>query len=250
MNILKQDRNDAPNQDSSRVSKTISSRTSSHKTDHEDLSKPDEGIIHKKKTDTIVEKERVMRKQTENRNMILTGKYEDLAQMSYDELLKYGSSQPQKPIPGLDREAMRNAPVVNAMTKVDSNETKLSNYSKQPRNQPSNRASEIAPPKSFANNSSVVALPRDNDDSEIENGQHDQEDETISSKTRTVETMTFKMEKDGLVETRVEHKITIKSDGDPVDHDRALAEAIQEATMMDPKMTVQKIEITQQAPLN
>lgn len=53
-----------------------------------------------------------------------------------------------------------------------------------------------------------------------------------------------------MVETRVEHKITIKSDGDPVDHDRALAEAIQEATMMDPKMTVQKIEITQQAPLN
>lgn len=60
----------------------------------------------------------------------------------------------------------------------------------------------------------------------------------------------YKMEKDGMVETRVEHKITIKSDGDPVDHDRALAEAIQEATMMDPKMTVQKIEITQQAPLN
>lgn len=60
----------------------------------------------------------------------------------------------------------------------------------------------------------------------------------------------YKMEKDGMVETRVEHKITIKSDGDPVDHDRALADAIQEATMMDPKMTVQKIEITQQAPLN
>lgn len=53
-----------------------------------------------------------------------------------------------------------------------------------------------------------------------------------------------------MVETRVEHKITIASDGEPVDHDRALAEAIQEATMMDPKMSVQKIEFSQHAPLN
>lgn len=30
-----------------------------------------------------------------------------------------------------------------------------------------------------------------------------------------------------MVETRVEQKITIQSDGDPIDHDRALAEAIQ-----------------------
>lgn len=29
------------------------------------------------------------------------------------------------------------------------------------------------------------------------------------------------------METRVEQKITIQSDGDPIDHDRALAEAIQ-----------------------
>lgn len=50
--------------------------------------------------------------------------------------------------------------------------------------------------------------------------------------------------------TRVEHKITIKSKGEQVDHDRALADAIEAATMMDPKMTVQKIELSQQAPLN
>ncbi len=37
----------------------------------------------------------------------------------------------------------------------------------------------------------------------------------------------YKKEHDGLVETRVEQKITIQSDGDPIDHDRALAEAIQ-----------------------
>lgn len=74
-------------------------------------------------------------------------------------------------------------------------------------------------------------------------------DTQISSKTRTVETLTYKTVKDGIVETKLEHKITIKSDGDPVDHDQALADAIQEATMMDPKMRVQKIEISQQTPL-
>nr|XP_027198882.1 protein 4.1 homolog isoform X2 [Dermatophagoides pteronyssinus] len=73
--------------------------------------------------------------------------------------------------------------------------------------------------------------------------------QTISSKTRTVETITYKMEKDGVVETRVEQKITIQSDGDPIDHDRALADAIQEATMMNPDMTVEKIEIQQQSTI-
>lgn len=71
--------------------------------------------------------------------------------------------------------------------------------------------------------------------------------QTVSSKTRTVETVTYKMERDGVVETRVEQKITIQSDGDPIDHDRALAQAIQEATMMNPDMTVEKIEIQQQS---
>ncbi|XP_014219243.1 mesocentin isoform X2 [Copidosoma floridanum] len=70
--------------------------------------------------------------------------------------------------------------------------------------------------------------------------------QTISSKTRTVETITYKTERDGVVETRVEQKITIQSDGDPIDHDKALAEAIQQATAMNPDMTVEKIEIQQQ----
>ncbi|VVC96864.1 unnamed protein product [Leptidea sinapis] len=57
----------------------------------------------------------------------------------------------------------------------------------------------------------------------------------------------YKTERNGVVETRVEQKITIQSDGDPIDHDRALAEAIQEATAMNPDMTVEKIEIQQQS---
>ncbi|GFT07963.1 protein 4.1 homolog [Trichonephila clavipes] len=71
---------------------------------------------------------------------------------------------------------------------------------------------------------------------------------SVSSKTRTVETITYKTEKDGVIETRVEKKITIHSDGDPIDHDQALAEAIHEATLMNPNLTVEKIEIQQQPP--
>ena len=90
--------------------------------------------------------------------------------------------------------------------------------------------------------------------------------QSITSKSRTVETVTvkthfrvglifhhrhlfwnpqYKKEHDGLVETRVEQKIIVQSDGDPVDHDRALEEAIQEATATNPDMTVEKIEIQQ-----
>ena len=51
----------------------------------------------------------------------------------------------------------------------------------------------------------------------------------------------------GLTETRVQKKITIESDGGaPIDHDAALARAIQEATAMNPDMTVERIEIEQQ----
>lgn len=60
----------------------------------------------------------------------------------------------------------------------------------------------------------------------------------------------YKMEKDGVVETRVEQKITIQSDGDPVDHDQAMADAVQEATLMNPDMTVEKIEIQQQSTIH
>lgn len=56
----------------------------------------------------------------------------------------------------------------------------------------------------------------------------------------------YKTEKDGVVETRVEQKITIQSDSDSVDHDKALSDAIMEATAMNPDLKVEKIEIQQQ----
>jgi len=67
----------------------------------------------------------------------------------------------------------------------------------------------------------------------------------ITSRSRTVETTTYSCENNGDTETRVEQKVTIQSDGEPIDHDEALAQAIQEATAMNPDMTVEKIEIHQ-----
>jgi len=69
--------------------------------------------------------------------------------------------------------------------------------------------------------------------------------QTITSKTRTVETTTYAVEHEGNTETHIEQKVTIQSDGDPIDHDEALAQAIQEATAMNPDFTVEKIEINQ-----
>ena len=71
--------------------------------------------------------------------------------------------------------------------------------------------------------------------------------QTITSKTRTVETTTYSVEQGDEQETHIEQKVTIQSDGDPIDHDEALAQAIQEATAMNPDFTVEKIEINQTA---
>lgn len=74
--------------------------------------------------------------------------------------------------------------------------------------------------------------------------------EYVSSKSvtqgnRTIETITYKTEKDGIVETHVEHRVTIHSDGD-IDHDAELSQAILEATQMNPDMVVEKIEVRQE----
>ncbi|CEF64650.1 FERM domain and Band 4.1, C-terminal domain and Pleckstrin homology-like domain and FERM/acyl-CoA-binding protein, 3-helical bundle domain and FERM, N-terminal domain and FERM, C-terminal PH-like domain and FERM central domain and Band 4.1 domain and Band 4.1 family-containing protein [Strongyloides ratti] len=68
---------------------------------------------------------------------------------------------------------------------------------------------------------------------------------TVSTGNKTIETITYKTEKDGIVETRVEHKVTIHSD-DKVDHDAELSQALLDVTSMDPDMTVEKIEVKQE----
>ncbi|VDN40230.1 unnamed protein product [Gongylonema pulchrum] len=69
---------------------------------------------------------------------------------------------------------------------------------------------------------------------------------TITQGNRTIETITYKTEKNGVVETHVEHRVTIQS-GDNIDHDAELSQAILEATNMNPDMTVEKIEVKQES---
>lgn len=69
---------------------------------------------------------------------------------------------------------------------------------------------------------------------------------TLTSGNRTVETYTYKTERDGIIETHVEHRVTIHSD-EPIDHDAELSQAIMEATQMNPDMTVEKIEVRQES---
>lgn len=119
-------------QESSKTaSQILSSKTTSHKTDHEDLSRPDEGVIHKRKTDTTVEQERTTKKQTETRNMVLTGRYEDIAPIIQNEMLRYGA--PQTTIPGPPPRGKQGAnesipvPVISSETKkMERSESRVS----------------------------------------------------------------------------------------------------------------------------
>jgi len=97
----------------------VSSKTTSRKTDHEDLSRPDEGIIQKKKIDTTVEQEKTTRKQTETRNMVFTGKLEDIAPLINDEMIRYGASPSSLPsLKGkLQNSSQNTVPVVTSETR-------------------------------------------------------------------------------------------------------------------------------------
>jgi len=75
------------------------------------------------------------------------------------------------------------------------------------------------------------------------------ENQIVSSKVvttgnRTIETITYKTTKDGVVHTNVEHRVTIT--GPEVDQDAELRRAIAEATGLNPKYEVQRIQITEE----
>uniref|UniRef100_A0A915IA41 FERM domain-containing protein n=1 Tax=Romanomermis culicivorax TaxID=13658 RepID=A0A915IA41_ROMCU len=60
---------------------------------------------------------------------------------------------------------------------------------------------------------------------------------------KTIETITYKTEKDGIVETHVRQRVSIRS-GEEIDFDKELSNAILEATMMNPNFTVEKVELS------
>ncbi|KAK3089194.1 hypothetical protein FSP39_001656 [Pinctada imbricata] len=67
-----------------------------------------------------------------------------------------------------------------------------------------------------------------------------------TTRTQTIETTTYKTERDGKFETRVEKKVVISEDGDDIDHDELLAEAIRSVTEMNPDISVERIECMRQ----
>lgn len=66
----------------------------------------------------------------------------------------------------------------------------------------------------------------------------------VTTGNRTIETITYKTLKNGEVHTNVEHRVTIV--GPEVDQDAELRRAIAEATGLNPKYQVQKIEIKEE----
>lgn len=99
-------------------------------------------------------------------------------------------------------------------------------------------ADSSVPPLDSVSGSKALAVPDPISEAEVVSSQ------TITSRSRTVETTTYSLQRDnGDAETHVEQKVTIQADGEDIDHEEALAQAIQEATAMNPDMTVEKIEI-------
>ncbi|KAK3783136.1 hypothetical protein RRG08_046931 [Elysia crispata] len=68
-----------------------------------------------------------------------------------------------------------------------------------------------------------------------------------SSKLQTIETTTYKTERDGVEETHVVQKVVVSGDDeDDFDFDSALADAIRSVTEFNPDMSVERIECVQQ----
>ncbi|XP_054710796.1 band 4.1-like protein 3 isoform X2 [Uloborus diversus] len=175
---------------------------------------PDKGVTSTKTSKTSMDQEKTVTQKVTKSTRVMTGTLEDVqSAIVKTEAIKY------------DPSTVNNSQHSTTSVPLVATETRKVNY-------------PVPPPPQFESEGEILPL---SEDGEIVSSS------TVSSKTKTVETITYKMERDGVVETRVEQKITIQSDGDPIDHDRALAEAIQEATMMNPDMTVERIEIQQQS---
>lgn len=200
---------------SSSASSSVTTTSSKQISGTEVTTSPEKGITSTKSSKTNMNQEKTVTQQVTKSTRVMTGTLDDVqSAIVKTEAIKY------------DPSTLNNAQHSTTSVPLVITETRKVNY-------------PVPPPPQFSENEGEI-LPL-SEDGEIVSSS------TISSKTKTVETITYKMERDGVVETRVEQKITIQSDGDPIDHDKALAEAIQEATMMNPDMTVEKIEIQQQA---
>uniref|UniRef100_T1KPI5 FERM domain-containing protein n=2 Tax=Tetranychus urticae TaxID=32264 RepID=T1KPI5_TETUR len=235
------------------TSSTTTSTTSNYKTGEETVKDTEKGLTTKKTVNVTEEKEKTVGTKIHETSKVITGKLEDVAPLLQAEGFDIDTSKLKmgiEPVPIKTEETRKVSYTTTKGPNVPS-----TTPSKPSRTSPSTANGSHGATRTTSPSPRPTHVERDNsrDAGEPNTGLSQSElisSQSLSSKTRTVETVTYKMEKDGVVETRVEQKITIKSDGEPIDHDKALADAIQEATMMNPDMTVEKIEISQQSSIN
>ncbi|XP_074593954.1 uncharacterized protein LOC141849499 isoform X2 [Brevipalpus obovatus] len=231
----------------SESSRILSSSTSTSSTKNfttgEDVEKNERGYV-KKKTNVVEEKERTIGTRVEEKSKVITGNLEDVAPLLRAEGFDIDTVKLKAGIEPTPVKTEETRKVLYTTASKGSNAPSSPpkpSRSSAAKTQSSKPTSPIPPGEKEGTRKSGLASP-DPEATELISTQ------SLSSKTRTVETTTYKLEKDGVVETRVEQKITIRADDE--DHNQALADAIQQATMMNPDMTVEKIEIKQHSTID
>ena len=192
--------------------------TIKHTTGEETVEDPKRGQVKYKK-ETVLQEEKKTSQQVTESHKVITGRLEDVMPIIQREAERYGHPSGQnvelpsstKPVISSESRKQTYSTTTgsssNQVPTSPSSETKTqpkpTTTSYTPRSkasttneQPSNK---LAPKPQFVNDNSPGMSPTSSPGEQM-----------MSSKTRTVETVTYKVEKDGVVETRVEQKITIQ----------------------------------------
>ncbi|GFU10213.1 band 4.1-like protein 3 [Nephila pilipes] len=163
---------------STTAASSMTTSTSKHISGTEVTTSPDKGVTSTKTSKTSMNQEKTVTQQVTKSSRVMTGTLEDVqSAIVKTEAIKY------------DPSTLTNAQHSTTSVPLVATETRKVNY-------------PVPPPPQFESEGVILPL---SEDGEIVSSS------TISSKTKTVETITYKMERDGVVETRVEQKITIQN---------------------------------------
>ncbi|GFW99760.1 band 4.1-like protein 3 [Trichonephila clavipes] len=163
---------------STTAASSLTTSTSKHISGTEVTTSPDKGVTSTKTSKTSMNQEKTVTQQVTKSSRVMTGTLEDVqSAIVKTEAIKY------------DPSTLTNAQHSTTSVPLVATETRKVNY-------------PVPPPPQFESEGVILPL---SEDGEIVSSS------TVSSKTKTVETITYKMERDGVVETRVEQKITIQN---------------------------------------
>lgn len=190
--------------------------TIKHTTGEETVDDPKRGPIKYKK-ETVLQEEKKTSQQITESHKIITGRLEDVQKIIQKEAERYGHPAGQnvelptstKPVISSEsRKQTYSTTTGSSSNQVPTTTTTSSTTDKQANSfQPRQTKTTNEP---TINNKLTPKSQYVNDNSPGMSPTSSPAEQMISSKTRTVETVTYKVEKDGIVETRVEQKITIQ----------------------------------------